>query len=425
MPSHVYERLHEHISEIPIIDTHEHIPDEAVAIQRKKSLFSFFEHYVSSDLVSAGMPQEALETMRDETNSLSLAERWNLMAPYWPYARTTGYGRAFVGYMRDLFGIVDVNEASYAELSARIAAAQRPGWHRKVLRDRARIDKAVVTTWPGEPVRSDRDLLLSAPIFDHYATVSTREELQALEKEAGQNIQTLGQLVQAQEAAVERMTRDGAVAAKIFLAYQRPLLFERVEHSHAEHVFDRVWLSQARDLAFEDVKPLQDFMTRRLVGLAAERGLPIQIHTGMQEGNGNYLTNAKPTLLTNLFLDFPDARFDVFHAGYPYWRETGVLAKYFPNVYADLAWLHAISPRSAATILDEWLEIVPSNKILGVGGDSNYVEGAYGHTQTARRVMCGVLTGKVENGYVSINEAQWLATRILRQNAVEALRLKQ
>lgn len=424
MPSAIYERLHEHIFEIQIIDTHEHIPDEAAAIKRKKSLFSFFEHYVSSDLVSAGMPRESLETMRDETNDLSLADRWDLMAPYWPYARTTGYGRAFTGYMHDLFGIVDINEDSYQELSARIASAQRPGWHREVLRDRARIDKAIVTTWPGEPVRSDRGLLLSSPIFDHYATVSTRAELQALEKEAGQSIQTLPQLMQAQEAAVDRMARDGAVAVKIFLAYQRPLLFERVEQAQAGRVFDRIWLSQARDLKFEDVKPLQDFMTRRLVGLAAERGLPIQIHTGMQEGNGNHLTNANPTLLTDLFLDFPDARFDVFHAGYPYWRETGVLAKYFANVYADLAWLHAISPRAAATILDEWLEIIPSNKILGVGGDSNYVEGAYGHTQTARRVTCDVLATKVETGGLSIDEAQWLATRILRENAIAALRLK-
>jgi len=423
MPSAIYERLHEHISEIHIIDTHEHIPDEAVAIGRKKSLFSFFEHYVSSDLVSAGMTHEALEAMCDETNDLSLAERWNLLAPYWPYARTTGYGRAMIGYMHDLFGIVDINKDSYEELSARIASAQRPGWHREVLRDRARIDKAIVTTWPGEPVRSDRDLLLSAPIFDHYATVSTRAELQALENEAGQSIQTLPQLMRAQEAAVDRMASDGAVAVKVFLAYQRPLLFERVEQAQAGRVFDRIWLSQARDLAFEDVKPLQDFMTRRLIGLAAERHLPIQIHTGMQEGNGNHLANARPTLLTNLFLEFADARFDVFHAGYPYWRETGVLAKYFTNVYADLAWLHAISPRAAGNILDEWLEIIPSNKILGVGGDSNYVEGAYGHTQTARRVTCDVLAGKVENGCLSINEAQWLATRILRENAIAALRL--
>ena len=424
MPSAIYERLHEHIFEIRIIDTHEHIPDEAVAIARKKSLFSFFEHYVSSDLVSAGMPREDLEVMRDETNSLSLADRWRLMAPYWPYARTTGYGRAMVQYMHDLFGIEDINEDSYEELSARIAAAQRPGWHREVLRDRARIDKAIATTWPGEPVRADRDLLLSAPIFDHYATVSTRAELQALEKEAGHSIQTLSQLMEAQEAAMDRLAKDGAVAVKIFLAYQRTLLFDRVDRAQAGRVFDRLWLSQARDLAFEDVKPLQDFMTRRLIGLAADRRLPIQIHTGMQEGNGNHLANADPTLLTNLFLDFPDARFDVFHAGYPYWREAGVLAKYFANVYADLAWVHAISPRAAANILDEWLEIIPSNKILGVGGDSNYVEGAYGHTRIARRVACDVLAEKVEKGYLSIGEAQWLATRILRENAIEALRLK-
>jgi len=423
MPATTLERLQEHIAQILIVDTHEHIPDEAVAVKNKKSLFSFFEHYVSSDLVAAGMPREHLEKMRDESNALSLADRWRLMEPYWSYARTTAYGRAMIGYMRDLFGVEDINAGTYEELSNRIAAAQRPGWHREVLRARARIDKAVVTTWPGEPVRADRELLLSAPVLDHYAAVSTRDELQALEKEAGHTIQTLAQLMQAQEAALDRFANDGAVAVKIFLAYQRTLLFERVEESHARRVFDRAWLSQPRDLAFEDVKPLQDFMTRRAIALAADRKLPVQIHTGMQEGNGNYLENSRPTNLTNLFLHFPDARFDVFHAGYPWWRESGVLAKAFPNVYADLAWVHAISPAAAATILNEWIETVPSNKILGVGGDSNYVEGAYGHTQIARRVTAQVLAQKVEEDYLTIDEAERLATRILRHNAIEALRL--
>ena len=114
MPSDTpaFQALHEAIAAIPLIDTHEHIKPEATLAGRTWSLFDFLEHYVSSDLVSAGMSREALEKLRQPDNGLSLEERWNLMAPYWPFAKTTGYGRAMTAYMRDLFGIDDINETT-------------------------------------------------------------------------------------------------------------------------------------------------------------------------------------------------------------------------------------------------------------------------------------------------------------------------
>jgi len=162
---------------------------------------------------------------------------------------------------------------------------------------------------------------------------------------------------------------------------------------------------------------------RHLIGLATDHGLPIQVHTGLQEGNANYLEHSKPTLLTNLFTEFPRARFDIFHAGYPFTGEVAVLAKTFPNVYADLCWVHAISPSVAARTLHEWLEIIPANKIFAVGGDSNYVEGAYGHCKIARRITSNVLAAKVERGDISEDEALWLAQGILRRNAAEVFAL--
>ena len=416
------ERLDQEIQSIAVIDTHEHIPDESTILGR--GFFSFFEHYVSSDLVSAGMPRESLERMRDGDRALPLAERWSLMAPYWPFVRTTGYGRAMLEYMRELFGVDDINEGTVADLDARIRAAHQPGWYRTVLREKANIETALVIIWPGEPVQVDTEFFRAVPILDHLAVPGTRAELNELEKRYDTSIQTLDQLAVAQEATLDAFVARGIAAVKIFLAYRRPLRFDRVEKSEASRVFDRIWLSQTQDLGFEDLKPLQDFMTRRLVGLAADRGLPIQVHTGLQEGNGNYLENSNPTHLTNLFMEFQDARFDVFHAGYPYTGQVAALAKNFPNVYADLCWVPAISPEVFVRTLHEWLEVIPSNKVLAVGGDSNYVEGAYGHIRIARRLTGRVLAEKVESGYLNEDEAVWLAGRILRENAAGLFRLE-
>ncbi len=422
MPSDTpaFQALHEAIAAIPLIDTHEHIKPEATLAGRTWSLFDFLEHYVSSDLVSAGMSREALEKLRQPDNGLSLEERWNLMAPYWPFAKTTGYGRAMTAYMRDLFGIDDINETTWAELSRRINDARsRPGWYRTVLKDKANIDCSLVITWPGEPVAVDRAFFRAVPILDHYAIPGTRAELEQLEKEAACSIQTLDQLLAAQETMLDAFTRQGIAAVKIFLAYRRTLRFDRVSKTEAARVFDRIWLSQTQDLAFDDLKPLQDFMTRTLIGRAAERGLPIQIHTGLQEGNGNYLANSNPTLLTNVIMEFSDARFDLFHAGYPFTGELAAMAKYFPNVSADLCWVQAISPHVFKRTLHEWLDTIPANKIFAGGGDSNYVEGAYGHCTLARRLVAEVLAERVEQGAMDRAGALWYAGRILRENARE------
>jgi len=422
MPSDTpaFQALHEAIAAIPLIDTHEHIKPEATLAGRTWSLFDFLEHYVSSDLVSAGMSREALEKLRQPGNGLSLEERWNLMAPYWPFAKTTGYGRAMTAYMRDLFGIDDINETTWAELSRRINDARsRPGWYRTVLKDKANIDCSLVITWPGEPVAVDRAFFRAVPILDHYAIPGTRAELEQLEKEAACSIQTLDQLLTAQETMLDAFTRQGIAAVKIFLAYRRTLRFDRVSKTEAARVFDRIWLSQTQDLAFDDLKPLQDFMTRTLIGRAAERGLPIQIHTGLQEGNGNYLANSNPTLLTNVIMEFSDARFDLFHAGYPFTGELAAMAKYFPNVSADLCWVQAISPHVFKRTLHEWLDTIPATKIFAGGGDSNYVEGAHGHCTLARRLVAEVLAERVEQGAMDRAGALWYAGRILRENARE------
>jgi predicted TIM-barrel fold metal-dependent hydrolase len=144
----------------------------------------------------------------------------------------------------------------------------------------------------------------------------------------------------------------------------------------------------------------------------------VQIHTGFHEGNENLLSNTNPLNLTNLFTEYRNVKFDLFHGGYPFIGESSALAKTFPNVYLDLAWLHLISPYVARGALSEWIDTVPSNKILGFGGDYVFVEGSYGHSIIARENVSKVLIQKVENGELKLEYAKSLAKKILRENAI-------
>jgi predicted TIM-barrel fold metal-dependent hydrolase len=165
-------------------------------------------------------------------------------------------------------------------------------------------------------------------------------------------------------------------------------------------------------------------MFHEIVRAGTETHVPIQIHTGLQEGNENLLANANPLLLASLFLEYRQAKFDLFHGGYPFMGEAIALAKNFSNVFLDLCWLHIISPSASARMLHEAIETVPSNKIFAFGGDFIIPEGAYGHSVMARQVVARVLAQKVEEGYLDEEEAMRLAHMILRENPAELYQLK-
>ena len=418
VPETLREHLRAQADAVEIIDTHEHVPDERCVCDGRHGFFSFFDHYVSSDLVSAGMPYDDLLRMRDLSNGLTLEERWALMSPYWPFVRTTGYGRAMLEYMSDLFGADDINEGTYQELDRRILGARQPGWYEIVLKEKARIEVSLVTVWPHGVPEIDKRYFRAVPILDHFAMAACEADVAELEQQTGgATIHSLERLMEAQEQRLDTFHRAGAVGVKVFLAYRRTLNFEDAERATARRLFERVRRARPDELRQVELKPLQDFMMRRLVGLAAERGLPLQVHTGLQEGNGNIIENSNPTHLAPVFLAYPEARFDLFHAGYPFVSQLTTLAKNFQNVYADLCWIQEVSPTVAARALNEWFDALPANKILAAGGDSNYAEGAYGHLQVARKIVADVLAEKVVSGHFSEEEAGWMMRRVLRENA--------
>ena len=60
-------------------------------------------------------------------------------------------------------------------------------------------------------------------------------------------------------------------------------------------------------------------------------------------------------------------------------------------------------------MLHEAIETIPANKIFAFGGDFIIPEGSYGHSVMARRAVSRVLTEKVEDGYLTEDEAVALA----------------
>ena len=436
-------RISQAVQAIPLVDTHEHLLSEEERHRAALDFSYLFPHYAASDLISAGMPPALLEAVRSPTRpvmleraarvrrprpypeptrrDMSLEERWRAVEPYWERIRHTGYGLCLRIAVRDLFDVPDINRQTYRGLSEAIAASRGPGWYAHVLKEKAGIAISILDDW-----RASVDKTFFAPVvrLDHFATAHTRDELSALEAESGVAIHSLDDLLQAMHGVLQGHLADGAVGIKIGLAYRRIIRFDKVAKADAERLFNRITGHLGEGLSWVEARPLQDYLVHQIIRAAIERDLPIQIHAGLQEGNENLLTNSNPTHLANLFIEYREAKFDLFHGGYPYLGEALALAKNFPNVSLDLCWLHIISPTASARMLHEAIETVPANKIFAFGGDFIIPEGAYGHSVLARQVVSRVLTEKVEEGYLSEAEALSLAGRMLRDNPAGFFRLK-
>jgi predicted TIM-barrel fold metal-dependent hydrolase len=421
----LYKRIRAQVETIPLIDTHEHLMSEAMRIGQKIDLFYWFSHYASSDLVSAGMPEHMLEQLRDPDRPLD--ERWTEFAPVWEAVRPTAYGRALLLAARDLFDIADINEATYEELSDKISASNYAGWYRYVLKERANIALSILQPLSDDPTPLEKiDRRFFAPVIglDDFVTPCNRIELRALEQQTNVTIHSLDDLLEAMDTALERAVAAGVVAVKTALAYTRPLRFDKVAKADAERVFNQISrypfafdeTTQQPPVSWTEAKPLQDHLMHQVIRRAIELHLPIQVHTGLQEGNGNFVANSNPLHLVNLLIEYREAQFDLFHGGYPYQSEMATMGKNFANAYLDLCWLHVISPWVARQTLHEWIETVPANKIFGFGGDYAFVEGAYAHARLARDNVARVLADKVESGYLTEDEASTLALRLLHDN---------
>jgi len=146
------------------------------------------------------------------------------------------------------------------------------------------------------------------------------------------------------------------------------------------------------------------------------------IHTGVQ-GNWGNIPDSDPLLLLPLIHAHKSTRFNLYHAGYPYSREMGMLGKHCPNVWLNMAWMYVITMEGSRQTLSEWIDLVPGYRILGFGSDVRWPELIYGHLVMARACIADVLAEKARRDFLSEEAALDLARMMMHDNAVEFYRL--
>ncbi|HCE45429.1 MAG TPA: amidohydrolase [Lentisphaeria bacterium] len=417
-----YKHLLDHACSLKIIDTHEHLPGEKDWASWKHDILTeWMRHYISSDIISAGLSQKTME--RDiRGSSLTVKEKWNILEPYWNAVKNTGYARVLDHTARDIYGLPGVNSKTIGELD-RIFNERRENtlsgqsYYRHILKEKSGIEISIVDGLDGNSAY-DRSLFRYAYRPERFITPQNHGQISLIAKPMGSAVKSLDDWKHLCEKTICSEIEKGAVALKSGTAYWRSLYFPETDEKQASDNFMDILHNRK-----VDTSPFQNFMMHHIMKVADGKGLVFQIHTGLQEGNGNCLSNSNPEHLANLFLKYQNVTFDIFHISYPYQNILSALSKNFPNVMIDMCWSHIISPTASVNALVEFLDAVPSNKICGFGGDYIPIDGVYGHQKIARQNIAKALSIKVDEGVFDLDYAKEICKMLLIDNPKRIFKL--
>lgn len=391
------------------VDCHEHLIPETKRVAMEVDVFTLFSHYTQGDLRTSGMSESDCSMLQD--TGVPLEYRWQKFQPYWDLIRWSSYSRAVLIAAHKFYGVEDIHEGNYLRISRDMKAANKPGLYRQVLKDACRLKVSLL-----QCAYPEADTALFAPVvhMPFFNNTATWDTLSRPAFNPAAKVNSLDDYLGEAWDFIRRVKAKGAVGLKMM---NRPNL--EPDRKEAAHVFDQ--LKNGNVPSLPDANPLTDYIYDRYVSFAEEHGLVVAVHTGYW---GDF-RKLDPLHLIPLLQRHPKARFDVYHLGYPWGRETLMLAKNHPNVWLNLCWTHIISQRFAQNAMDEALDLIPINKILAFGGDyGKPVEKVYGHLVMAREDMAGMLAGRISDGRLSEGQAVNIARKWFCENPCELYGIK-
>ena len=400
------ERLLEAMGDMEIVDAHEHLPPEHVRTGAKVDALTLFSHYTRTDLVTAGMKPEDYEKITNTDGDLD--ERWKLFRPHLDNIRYGSYARPAFMAAKEFYGFDDINDDNYRELSERMQSQNTPGIYHRVLREKCKI--RVALTQAGRTDYDD-DLLVPLMPMNKYSAVRSAEAISNKAHELEIKVANLDDYMELMKKGIAKWKAEGAVGLKMASTPNMPPSREA-----AEKVFSEIMAGEKP----QNSSQLQDFLTNCLIDIAGDMALVVAVHSGMW---GDFRTLDAKHMIP-VFPRHPNTRFDLYHLSMPSVRDAIVIGKNFPNVWLNLCWCHIISQRMTCSALDECIDMVPMNKIIGFGGDYNRpVEKVYGHLMMAREDIATVLGRRVDKGMMDHDEAVSIAHKWLWDNPRELYKL--
>jgi len=423
--SPLYNRLHEQINAIPVIDCHEHLTGPEERPPYKEPIASLIHGYMMSDLHSAAFGVSDKDIARLHDQDISTDEKWPLFERLWQATEHTAYARVTKLVLKNVYGESELTRDTLDRVAEKLDAQTEDVYFRTIDEAGIRVMLTDVLGWLPKGLGSFLDGSKTFPaklrpmisLPGMHPTTMNWETINSYGELADMHITSLDEYMEAIFIVLERCIERGAVGIKDQSAYERDLVYDVVPRAEAETQFNRLLADPRNSLGWPDGKPLNDYLFHQYMRFARDLDLPVQLHTGHMAGIYNRVDKTNAAQLASVLELHREVRFDLFHGNWPYLGDLLFLGKNYPNVALDCCWLHIIDPDYAAELLERSVMVLPHTKVHGFGGDYGDVpEFVAGHLQIARENIAGVLARLVERGWLEEEEALSLAADWLFNN---------
>lgn len=291
-------------------------------------------------------------------------------------------------------------------------------WRKSILKDKCKYDKIILDAyWKPGSDNDDNELFVATfridPLlygFDKNMKTMDGTNLFTL---YNAEFDTLKEYETFVMELIDNKIANGAVSLKNADAYNRGINYKKRSKEEAEVAF-----SHKGDYTKEDIKIIQDYMFFKICALAAKLDVPIQVHTGL-----GCLEDTRAINLLEVIKGNPDTKFVLFHGSFPWTDDVLALLHACENVYADLCWLPILSPTKAKAAMHEFLEAATLDKLCW-GCDTWTPEESYGARLAFNHVLSKVLMEKIQDGYLTFKDVEYIARSILYTNPQKLFKIE-
>jgi predicted TIM-barrel fold metal-dependent hydrolase len=404
-----------------IADAHEHLGPEKERLGLEPDVCFLFSHYLTGALAAAGFelgdgrPLSRGQVREFLLNtSLPVEQRFAVLQRFLPAVQDTAYAQALWRSLRELYGVERLGRDNFMAVTEAMRAANQPGVYDDLLARRCKIKYALTQCGHTE---LDKDFLV--PVLNFALLTDFPEGRATVEQRAGRlglQVKTLADYLDYCRAQlVHWRDCERVVGMKtVTQPYQDPPSDEEAAR----------WFAKLMDegrLEGTAAAGLGLYLRDQLCALCGAADLTVAVHAGVWDD----FRRLDPRHNIPLVLRHPHTRFDLYHMGMPWVRDTIFMAGNWHNVYVNWCWSHIVSWYMAQAVIPEFADYVPASKIVAFGGDysSPAVEKVYGHLSMAKENVAAGLARMVADRRVTVARALELGQAWFYDNPVRLYRL--
>lgn len=222
------------------------------------------------------------------------------------------------------------------------------------------------------------------------------------------------------EGVKAKVKREGLIGLKSIIAYKTGLDVKVLSEAKFREQY-YLYLSDPKNREYE--KSFRDYCFCKGCEVAAELDLPLQIHTALGDSPDLNLYKCNPALLYDAINAYPNTKFVLIHAGYPYCEELGYLMSSYDNVYGDVSSMVPFASIAGETKIRAIMELAPLNKLMyGTDAGSCPEQNWFGAI-LFRRYFTEILQDLVDKDFISYSFAMETAENVMSKNLLRLYKL--